>query len=144
MKKNTLRLLLPLLCLPLLSMAADGPWDRTPPFKPEIPKGFKWSDDDLQAIANFQGRVALAYSIGKDGKPRNIVVLTSDNFRLEGPASNYLRRMRFPVPPTWGSAGEQSMRYDALVAFAHNKQVPAPPWLGSTEAYVVRTDVIDD
>lgn len=144
MNKNTLRLLLPLLCLPLLSLAADGPWDRVPPYKPEIAKGIKWTPEDMQVIASLQGRVALAFSIGMDGKPRNIVVLTSDDPRLEAPATNYLRRMRYPVPRTWGGAGEQWTRYDALVAFAHNKQAPAPAWLGSTEAYVVRTDVIGD
>lgn len=144
MNENTLRVFIPLLCLPLLSLAADGPWDRVPPYKPGIAKGIKWSPDDMQAIASLQGRVALAFSIGMDGKPKNIVVLTSDDQRLETPAINYLRRMRYPVPATWGTAGEQWKRYDALVAFAQNKQVPAPAWLGSIEGYVVRTDVTGD
>ena len=60
----------------------------------------------LQLIQqSVSGRVVLAYSVGTNGKPQKIIVLVSDDSRLEGPAREWLQRYDVDVPKSWEADG---------------------------------------
>lgn len=125
------------LALAILPAHSEEPWARSPELKLQA-SGSMPPYPEEALLTGIEGRVALAYSIDKSGRPANISVLTSDDPTLENAAIQTLSAVKYKVPRDWGASGNTWTRFNILINFVLDKNEPRPEWIPHSTKLVVR------